>query len=121
MIAFPMFAAITLALLTAGLLRVVWVVMFDEYIGLAKPPEDRPPSRFEVLVNPQLVGVTPARLASDGSQTPGTGTAGRYRVSGVMTAIGAEVTLRLEAGSPAHARQKAEFGGVAVTNVTRDF
>ena len=116
-----MFVCITLALVTGGVLRVVWVILFDEFIGFAKPPEDVPPSRFEVLVGPPQL----ARLAAaaPGPGVPpalivGTGT--RYRVTGVMTTIDAEVTLRLEANSPAHARQKAEFGGVAVTDVARE-
>ena len=97
-----MFAVLTLALLVGGVMRIVWVVLYDEYIGVGAPPTDPPlPSRFEVVMRDR-----------DGP--------GRYCVRGVMTAIEADVVLWLAADSSSGARQKAERGGVVVTNVTAE-
>jgi hypothetical protein len=65
------FALFTLALVVGGALRIVWVFLFDEYIGIATPPADAPPpGRFEVV----FAG-PPARVAAGRAQvqmmTPG--------------------------------------------------
>jgi hypothetical protein len=94
-----LFFLFTVALVCGGAVRIVWVVLYDEYIGVAEPRVDRAPSGFDVLVNRGPIAH------------------GRYRVSGVMPSVGADVTMRLEADSPDGARVKAESGGVVVTDV----
>ena len=107
-VAFLSFAFIVLVVLTGGLLRVVWVVLYDEFIGFAKPPEEH---RFDVVMNPpQVAGYHPALADSAGRLM-------RYRVTGVMPVIKADVTMHLNADSLAQARQRAELAGVAVTDV----
>jgi len=96
------FGVVTLGLLAAGVVRIVWVALYDEYLGLASVADAALPSRFEVVMRPHETGP------------------GRYRVQGYMTAIEADVTLWLAADSPSGARQKAEQGGVVVTTVTAE-
>jgi hypothetical protein len=66
------FALFTLALVTGGALRIVWVFLFDEYIGVATPPADAPPpSRFEVGFADTRARVPAAGQAQVQMMTPG--------------------------------------------------
>ena len=51
-----MFGGLTLALLVGGVVRIVWVVLYDEYLGLASVADPPPPSRFEVVMKPRGTG-----------------------------------------------------------------
>ena len=74
MVAGLVFAMLTLLLLTGGVARVVWVLLFDEFIGVAHPRAGVPPmaSRFEVV----LAG-TPLPVAAGGKPQVQTMTPGR--------------------------------------------
>ena len=52
-IAGMVFGLMTLALLVGGVVRIVWVARYDEYIGLADRSDPPPPSRFEVVMKPR--------------------------------------------------------------------
>ena len=52
-------------------------------------------------------------------QPIGTGR-GRYRIAGVVAETKVDVSLRIDADSPANAKVKAELSGVVVTDVTKE-
>jgi hypothetical protein len=53
------------------------------------------------------------------AQPIGTGR-GRYRVAGVVAETKVDVTLHVDADSPANAKVKAELSGVVVTDVSKE-
>ena len=96
------FGLALLGLLAAGIVRIVWVALYDEYLGLASAADAAQPSRFEVVLKHH-----------DGGP-------GRYRVRGVIPSIEADVVLSLDADSASGAGQKAAKAGVVVTDVTSE-
>ena len=66
------FAALALLVVTAGMGRVLWVFLFDEFIGVATPPADAPPpARFEVVLAPVVPMACPAGCGQVQVMTPG--------------------------------------------------
>jgi hypothetical protein len=66
------FAAMALVLVTAGIGRVLWVFLFDEFIGVATPPAAAPPPpRFEVVLTPVVPAARPAGHGQVQVMTPG--------------------------------------------------
>ena len=88
-----------------------WQASRDVYRADEPPAPPPGPRGFAVIADDPPPAVP--------AQPVGTGP-GRYRVSGVVAATRVDVTMRLDADSPANAKVKAELSGVVVTDVAKE-
>ena len=89
-----------------------WQASRDVYRLDVPPPLPPPGPRGFAVIADDPPPAIPA-------QPIGTGP-GRYRVNGVVAATKVDVTMRVDADSPANAKVKAELSGVVVTDVSRE-